>query len=215
MLPFVRAPVQIEIVLAVLAILGVAYVQAARLARRQNLERPAAALVWEGLVAEPFLFVVRWVPGAWGVVLRALLYRLICRRTGARFVVMEGVKILHPSRLEVGADVMVNESCYLHCAGGVKIGDWVRIAPGAKIFTWNHRFEDAAVPIKRQGGDLRAVEIGEDVWIGTDAVIVPGVRIGRGAVVGAGAVVTRDVPDLAIVAGVPARAIGRRGKTPG
>lgn len=203
---------QTEIALAVAAILALAYVQAARLARRQNLERPAAALVWEGLVAEPVLFVVRWVPGAWGVVLRALVYRIICRRVGRRFVVMEGAKILYPSRLEVGSDVMINENCYLHCVGGVKIGDWVRIAPGAKIFTWNHRFEDAAVPIKRQGGDVRAVEIGEDVWIGTDAVVVPGVRIGRGAVVGAGAVVTRDVPDLAVVAGVPARVIGRRGQ---
>jgi maltose O-acetyltransferase len=76
-----------------------------------------------------------------------------------------------------------------------------------------HAFDDQNVPINLQGAlPIRAVKIGDDVWIGTRVIIMPGVTIGRGAVIGAGAVVTKDVPSFAVVGGVPARTIRYRGQ---
>jgi len=73
-----------------------------------------------------------------------------------------------------------------------------------------HAYRDRAIPIREQGILTKPVTIGDDVWIGTNAVITPGVHIGHGAVVGANAVVTKDVEPYAIVGGVPAQVIGFR-----
>lgn len=94
--------------------------------------------------------------------------------------------------------------------GSIRIGSQTAIGPGTVIRAANHRFARADVPIITQGHNSGQVVIEDDVWIGANCVITPNVRIGRGAVVGAGAVVTRNVAPFAIVAGVPAREIGRR-----
>ena len=102
-----------------------------------------------------------------------------------------------------GTEVVAN-------GGSITIGSDVRIAARCFLSTANHRFADPGVPIARQGFDVRPVLIEDDVWIGFGACILPGVTIGRGSIVGAGAVVTKDVPAGSIVGGVPARIIGRR-----
>lgn len=94
--------------------------------------------------------------------------------------------------------------------GEIFIGRNVAIGPGTVIRSANHCFARADVPIMFQGHRRGLVEIEEDVWIGANCVITPDVRIGRGAVVGAGAVVTRNVEPFSIVGGVPARIIGNR-----
>ena len=97
----------------------------------------------------------------------------------------------------------------LHCTviGPVTIGSHVNLAQGITITALNHSFEDTAKCIDEQGITTKQVIIGDDVWIGTNAVILPGVTIGRHSVVAAGAVVTKDVPDYCIVGGVPAKVI--------
>jgi maltose O-acetyltransferase len=97
-------------------------------------------------------------------------------------------------------------------AGGpLTIGRDVMMGPDVVILTQNHEFADPSVPMIQQGyEDEEGVTIADDVWIGTRAIILPGVCIGQGAIVGAGAVVTKDVPELAIVAGNPARVVGSR-----
>ena len=97
----------------------------------------------------------------------------------------------------------------LHCTviGPVTIGSHVNLAQGITVTALNHNFEDAGLRIDEQGVSTKAVTIGDDVWIGTNAVILPGVTIGRHVVVAAGAVVTKDVPDHSLVAGVPAKII--------
>ena len=94
----------------------------------------------------------------------------------------------------------------LHCTviGPVTIGSHVNLAQGITITALNHSFEDTAKRIDEQGITTKQVIIGDDVWIGTNAVILPGVTIGRHSVVAAGAVVTKDVPEHSLVAGVPA-----------
>ncbi len=98
----------------------------------------------------------------------------------------------------------------IHCTviGPVCIGSHVNLAQGIVVTALNHQFADKTKRIDEQGITTKPVVIGDDVWIGANAVILPGVTIGQHCVVAAGAVVTKDVPNNAIVAGVPAKIIG-------
>lgn len=94
---------------------------------------------------------------------------------------------------------------------GAIIGDNVMVGPEVVLLKDNHRYADSDLPIQSQGLTEIAPPIIEDwAWIGQRAIILPGRRVGRGAIVGAGAVVTHDVPPFEIVGGNPARSIGRR-----
>jgi acetyltransferase-like isoleucine patch superfamily enzyme len=95
----------------------------------------------------------------------------------------------------------------LHCTiiGPVTIGSHVHLAQGITVTALNHNFADTNKRIDQQGITTKPVCIGDDVWIGTNAVVLPGVTIGSHVVVAAGAVVTKDVPDNCVVGGVPAK----------
>lgn len=95
----------------------------------------------------------------------------------------------------------------LHCTiiGPVTIGSHVHLAQGITVTALNHNFADTNKRIDQQGITTKNVCIGDDVWIGTNAVVLPGVTIGSHVVVAAGAVVTKDVPDNCVVGGVPAK----------
>ena len=97
----------------------------------------------------------------------------------------------------------------IHCTviGPVCIGHHVNLAQGITVTALNHNFADTNRRIDEQGISTKPVVIGDDVWIGANAVILPGVTIGRHVVVAAGAVVTKDVPDSCVVAGVPAKVV--------
>ena len=91
--------------------------------------------------------------------------------------------------------------------GPVTIGSHVNLAQGITVTALNHNFADSEKRIDEQGVRTTPVVIEDDVWIGANAVVLPGVRIGNHSVIAAGAVVTKDVPSHSIVAGVPAKAI--------
>ena len=97
----------------------------------------------------------------------------------------------------------------IHCTviGPVSIGNNVNLAQGITVTALNHNFTDTSRRIDEQGISTKPVVIGDDVWIGANAVILPGVTIGRHVVVAAGAVVTNDVPNNCVVGGVPAKVI--------
>lgn len=97
----------------------------------------------------------------------------------------------------------------IHCTviGPVTIGNHVNLAQGITVTALNHNFKDTTLRIDEQGISTKPVIIDDDVWIGANAVILPGVTIGKHVVVAAGAVVTKDVPDNCIVGGVPAKTI--------
>jgi galactoside O-acetyltransferase len=110
-------------------------------------------------------------------------------------------------RLRTNGSVTINASV----AGSIQIGDDVLIGPNVVIRSASHRFDEPGRLIGAQGHSGGRIQIGSDVWLAANVVVLPNVTIGAGAVVAAGAVVTRDVPPLAVVAGVPARQIGLRG----
>ena len=91
--------------------------------------------------------------------------------------------------------------------GPVTVGNHVNLAQGITVTALNHNFADASLPIDEQGVSTLPVTIEDDVWIGANAVVLPGVTVGTHSVVAAGAVVSRDVPPYSLVAGVPAKVI--------
>jgi acetyltransferase-like isoleucine patch superfamily enzyme len=118
-----------------------------------------------------------------------------------------------------GGYVRLGHNCSLHHFtvlyghGGLTIGDNVRIATQCVIVAQQHRFDDLDKPICQQGCEGKGIHIGDDVWIGAHCTILDGVRIGNGAIIAAGAVVTKDVESYAIVGGVPAKFIKSRRAT--
>jgi maltose O-acetyltransferase len=95
--------------------------------------------------------------------------------------------------------------------GPVLIGDDVMMGPDVTILTRNHAFADTSRPMRDQGaGEISPVTISDDVWIGMRVIVLPGVTIGRGAIIGAGAVVTKDVPPYCVAVGNPARVVRNR-----
>jgi acetyltransferase-like isoleucine patch superfamily enzyme len=109
------------------------------------------------------------------------------------------------SNISIGENTRINRGCMLDLRGGLSIGDDVSVSPEVAIVTASHGVNDPDFILEHAG-----VAIYDHVWIGTRAMILPGVTLGRGCVVAAGSVVTRDVDPLAIVAGVPARRVGER-----
>ncbi|MCD4681762.1 MAG: acyltransferase [Bacteroidales bacterium] len=120
--------------------------------------------------------------------------------------------ISHGNKLFVKNNVQLNSHIHFFCQGGLFLGNNVTIAAHTLIITSNHDYRrNKAVPFG-QDIEIRPVYIHDNVWIGANCTIMPGIEIGEGAIVGAGAVVAKDVEPCAIVAGNPARVVGHRDK---
>ncbi len=115
------------------------------------------------------------------------------------------LKGYHLNNLTIGDGTWIGEQALLNAAGGITIGRSVGIGPAVRIITSSHAEEGIDTPILQSRLDFSPVVIHDDADIGVGAVILPGVTIGRGVQIGAGAVVTKSMPPYAIAAGVPAR----------
>ncbi|MBR0030814.1 MAG: sugar O-acetyltransferase [Treponema sp.] len=121
---------------------------------------------------------------------------------------LDGIRILTPficdfgNRVKFGKNVFINHSAILSASGGIEFEDGVSLAPGCRIATINHDFNE-----RHTKYTYDKVTIKKNAWLGMGATICPGVTIGAYAVVAAGAVVTKDVPDYAVVGGCPAKVI--------
>jgi acetyltransferase-like isoleucine patch superfamily enzyme len=116
----------------------------------------------------------------------------------------------HGGRVTLGAKVVLGGGSTVNAYLDVSIGDGTLIAEGVHITDFDHRTDRVDVPIKDQGVVMSPVRIGADVWLGRGVTVLRGVDIGQGSVVGAHAVVTRDIPPYSVAVGVPARVIGSR-----
>ncbi|HBN08154.1 MAG TPA: acetyltransferase [Cyanobacteria bacterium UBA8530] len=152
------------------------------------------------------------MPGwRFGYALRRFLSKFIFKRCG------EGVIIKQQAYFGSGSELVVGDRSQIgHRARidhDVTLGNDVVMGPEVVMMSAAHRFEERDVPINLQGSqERRPIVVGNDVWLGTRVIVLPGVKIGDGAVIGAGSVVTKDVPPYAIACGVPARVVRFRGE---
>ncbi len=110
--------------------------------------------------------------------------------------------------IKVGDNSELGQNCLIHA--NVIIGSYVIMGPDVKIYTRNHIFTDLSQPISKQGKITKVTKIGNDVWIGANAIILPGVVVADHSIIAAGSIVTKSVPAFAIVAGNPAKVIKYR-----
>jgi acetyltransferase-like isoleucine patch superfamily enzyme len=145
-----------------------------------------------------------------GAILKATDGGRIC--LGDRVAIGQGATIVakHGTIL-IGADSYIGSGVVIVCRQSIEIGPDALIAEHVIIRDQDHAFAALDRPIREQGFEVAPVIIGPDVWLGAGTAVLKGVSIGAGAVIGAGSVVTRDLPDLAVVAGVPARVLSYRG----
>ncbi|HEX2697006.1 MAG TPA: acyltransferase [Anaerolineales bacterium] len=133
---------------------------------------------------------------------RELYWRNRLKRLGKNSLFYPNVTIHFPENVSMGSGSSVAEFTHIWGRGGVEIGDNVLIASHAIITSQTH---DATALVMRLSQVDQQVIIENNVWIGSNAIILPGVHIGAGSIVGAGSVVTHDIPSNSVVAGVPAR----------
>jgi maltose O-acetyltransferase len=108
----------------------------------------------------------------------------------------------------IGDNCTINENCKIRA--NTTIGNYVIIAPGVNILTATHNFHDLTIPISLQGDKQMSINIGNDIWIGTNAILLPGITVNDHSIIAAGAIVTKDVPAYSIVGGNPAKIIKYR-----
>ncbi len=142
--------------------------------------------------------------------IKAIILRIVGAKVGKRTTIYPGVWIFPGKRLTIGDDVDLAFGVIITTNGGVVIGDRVLIGYRAQILSSNHIIPKNKEQIFGAGHKFKPVTIHKDVWIGANAIILPGVSIGEGAVIAAGSVVTKDVPSFGVVAGIPAKLIKHR-----
>jgi len=182
-------------------------------------------------------FFLRWIPGGTGNVLRRLYYKPRFRHMGKNVSIPPGCTIRGEKNIILGNNVGIGLYAQLYAGikkntgfmeigdhtalnsyvmlnadteGEIRIGKHVLIGPNVVFRASNHVFEGKDTIIRQQGHNPGRIIVGDDVWIGANAVILPNVDVGKGAVIGAGSVVNKDVASYSIVGGVPAKQLGKR-----
>lgn len=125
------------------------------------------------------------------------------KKCGLRIRVKSGADF--SPNISVGNDSELGTRCLIQ--SNVSLGNFVIMGPDVKIYSRNHNFESLDVPIANQGKIYLETSIGNDVWIAANVLIMAGVKVGNHVVIAAGSVVTKDVPDYAIVGGIPAKVL--------
>ena len=144
-----------------------------------------------------------------GAKLNRLVVRGIFRECGQDVNIRPNVYFGSGGHIRIGDRSMLGADSIIGSGTDVTIGEDVLMGPQVLIYTCNHCTE-LGIPIREQPFAFQPVVIGDDVWIGARCIILPGVTIGNGAVLAAGAVVAKDVPENAIVGGVPAKVLKMR-----
>jgi len=186
---------------------------------------------------EYFNFFLQWIPGGTGSGLRRLYYKPRFRYMGRNVNILPGCTIRGEGNMilgnnvgiglyaqlyagiqegsgfiEIGNNTALNSYVMLNAdiGGEIRIGKNVLIGPNVVLRASNHVFEKKEMLIRNQGHNSGKIMVGDDVWIGANAVVLPDVEVGMGAVIGAGSVVNKNIPPYAVAGGVPAKQVGAR-----
>lgn len=151
------------------------------------------------------LMILRWVGHVPSHLFRKLFYALAGIKIGKGSAIHMWANFFEPSGITIGEDTIIGDHVFLDGRALLRIGSHTDIASQVLIYNSEHDLEKEDFAAR-----VASVEIGDYVFIGPRSIVLPGVKIGKGAVVAAGAVVTKDVPDFTIVGGVPAKEIGER-----
>ena len=163
------------------------------------------------LIAEQYLgLLLRWLPGFEGIAIRSGFYRLLFARLEGFAFIYSGAYLDHSYNIHAGRALAINTGAFISARAPLHFGHGVLVGPNVVIITSNHRYDMPDRPISEQGHELAEIHIGDDCWIGANAVILAGVNVAEGTIVSAGSVVTRDTQPYTIVAGAPAERIGER-----
>lgn len=157
-------------------------------------------------------FLISALPGHYGFY-EAIKRRILLMsgaRVGSNIYIASGVHILNPKNLVLGDNTVISENVVITASGGVMINSYSLIGYGSKILSANHKIPENKGIIWGAGHDYAPVNIETGVWIGANVVILPGIKVGQGSVIAAGAVVTKNVPEFSIVGGNPAKLIRER-----
>lgn len=141
---------------------------------------------------------------AFAIPFRQILAKKLFKSCGDGFVANEGCRFNFANNIEIGENVSWNAGCYLDAKGGIKLGDFSMLTEYVKIFTHSHSEGDHMVR------EYNGVEIGDYAKVYTAATILPGVKLGTGAIVATGAIVTKSVEEFTLVGGIPAKPMRKR-----
>lgn len=131
---------------------------------------------------------------------------------GENIVIGPNFKVTHPNLVFLGSNIYIGPNAFLSTVGGLSVGSGTVIGPNLVIYTANHNYKEAKSLPYDEIVISKKVEIEDNVWIGGNVILIPGIKIGEGAVVGAGSVVTRDVEPMSVVGGNPIRLLSKRNK---
>ena len=177
-------------------------------------------------------FFLSYIPGYFGEFLRVLYYKYVFNikhkiraSIGVEFQSKKSIHFLGDvyigknsfftatyGIMHIGNNTRFNTNVHINSSGGgfISIGDNCLIGPNVVIRTSNHKFDDVNTPIVNQGHVTGRIIIEDDVWLGSNVIILPNVTIGKGSVIGAGSVITKDIPKFAVVVGVPGKVVKYR-----
>lgn len=144
--------------------------------------------------------------------IRIYFFERSVKRCGGKLYILPNTIISYPYHVTIGYNVFINRGVNITAREDVFIGDNTLIGPGVVINSGMHHYEDPNILIRDQGHRTQPIHIGNDVWIGAKSVILPGVCIGDGSIIGAGAIVTKSIPPYSVAVGVPAKVIKFRKK---
>ena len=146
----------------------------------------------------------------WAMRIRNISYYFLLKSMGKKCNICDGVTILNPKNICLGDNVSLHEYSLIGGQGIIQIGNKVSIGSHCLIVSATHKFDNLEVPIKEQGLVAQDINIGNNVWLGGRVTILGDVSIGDNSIIGAGSVVTTNIPQNVVAAGVPCKVIKSR-----
>ena len=149
----------------------------------------------------------RNLPSIFGLYWRYISFKSISPKSGESIYIAKNIYMKNIEYIILGSNVSIHEMCYLDGYGGIEIGDNVSIAHSTSFISFDHTYDDTTIPIKYNPSIRKRIILYNDIWIGAGVKILGGNTINKRSIIAAGSVVTKDIEEYSIYAGVPAKKI--------